>query len=194
MPGDEELVRGEWRPLRGPSGPLTAGETSPVLTDLGWVKEAVIRLDITEITTPDGDDEVDWYIQTSYNGGVDWADLENVHVATAENGTTEIHLIVIGRPDTTTTSRPETDAGLADVDCSWSDLNAEELVQHGLQMESGARTFVVYDLAGGYELRLTDLVQYPTTDDDAIWEIKKVGGSTIGSGRVEIFVTKRRTA
>ena len=114
MPGDEELVRGEWRPLRGPSGPLTAGETSPVLTDLGWVKEAVIRLDITEITTPDGDDEVDWYIQTSYNGGVDWADLENVHVATAENGTTEIHLIVIGRPDTTTTSRPETDAGLAD--------------------------------------------------------------------------------
>lgn len=88
----------------------------------------------------------------------------------------------------------ETDAGLADVDCSWSDLNAEELVQHGLQMESGARTFVVYDLAGGYEVRLTDLVQYPTTDADAIWEIKKVGGSTIGSGRVEIFVTKRRTA
>ena len=101
-------------PLRSASGALTAGETTPALTGIGWARLAVIRLDITTLTLADGDDEVDFFIQTSYNAGTDWADVENVHFTVADNGTTIILLIVIGLPQSSATARTETDAALAD--------------------------------------------------------------------------------
>ena len=100
--------------LREASGNLTAGETSPVVTGLGWADEVVVRLDVTTITTPDGDDEVDFYIETSYNQGVDWADVENIHFDNADNGNSSVRLIVIGRPQSSAVARAETAATLAD--------------------------------------------------------------------------------
>ena len=100
--------------LRAASGELSAGETTDEIIGLGWAKEAVVRLDVTTITTPDGDDEVDFYVQTSYNEGTDWADLENVHYATGDDGTTAIVLIVIGGPQSSAVGRAETDGTLAD--------------------------------------------------------------------------------
>lgn len=100
--------------VRAASGALTTGETTTPVTGLGAYRLAVIRLDVTTITTPDGDDEVDFYIQTSYNGGTDWADVENVHFDNADNGNTAIKLIIIGDPQTSAVARDETDGSLAD--------------------------------------------------------------------------------
>ena len=72
--------------LRSASGALTAGEESPTL-DTTQFKSAIIFLNVTTLTTPDADDEVDFYIRTRYDG-VNWVDVENIHFALADNGTT----------------------------------------------------------------------------------------------------------
>jgi len=100
--------------LRAASGTLSAGETSTPVTGLDHYNQAVIRLDVTEITTPDVDDEVDFYLQTSYNGGADWVDLENIHFDNGDNGTTAKKLLVIGGPQSSAVARAETDGSLAD--------------------------------------------------------------------------------
>lgn len=101
--------------VRAASGDLTAGETSTPVTGLGAYKSAIVRLDVTKLTLADGDDEVDFYVQTSYNGGADWADIENIHFDNADNGTTAIKLIVIGTPvDAPDAPIAETDGTLAD--------------------------------------------------------------------------------
>ena len=100
--------------LRRASGALTAGETTAPLVGIGWANLAVVRIDITTLTTPDGDDEVDFFIQTSYNGGTDWVDVEQIHYANAENGTTPTVLAVIGGPQSSAVARAETAAALAD--------------------------------------------------------------------------------
>jgi len=100
--------------LRAASGTLSVNETSTPVTDIEIYNQAVIRLDVTEITTPDADDEVDFYLQTSYNGGTDWVDLENIHFDNGDNGTTAIKLLVIDRPHSSAAARTETDGTLAD--------------------------------------------------------------------------------
>lgn len=102
--------------VRSASGALSAAETSTPVTGLGWAKYAVVRLDVTTITTPDGDDEIDFYLQTSYNAGGDWVDLENIHFATADNGNTAIRLLVVTpqRPTAADVAETETDGTLAD--------------------------------------------------------------------------------
>ena len=80
--------------LRAASGALTAGETSPVL-DVGGALDAVLILDLITLTLPDGDDEVDFYIQTSYDNGATWTDLENVHFAIADDGTSPTRILRI---------------------------------------------------------------------------------------------------
>ncbi|MCP4878315.1 MAG: hypothetical protein GY896_22915 [Gammaproteobacteria bacterium] len=72
--------------LRAASGDLTAGEESPTL-DTSQFKSAIIFFDFTKLTLPDADDEVDFYIRARYDG-VTWVDVENIHFALADNGTT----------------------------------------------------------------------------------------------------------
>ena len=72
--------------LRAASGDLVAGEESPVL-NVGQFKTAIIFLDVTKLTLPDADDEVDFYIRTRYDG-VTWVDVENIHFTIADNGNT----------------------------------------------------------------------------------------------------------
>lgn len=62
--------------LRAPSGNITAGETT-VEIDSRKYEQAVVDLRVTELIMPDGDDEVDFYIQTEINGT--WVDVANVH-------------------------------------------------------------------------------------------------------------------
>ncbi|NIO42633.1 MAG: hypothetical protein GTO41_22295, partial [Burkholderiales bacterium] len=47
------------------------------------------------LTLPDGDDEVDFYFQTTYDGST-WTDLENVHFDNADNGTTPTKIVRLG--------------------------------------------------------------------------------------------------
>jgi len=103
--------------LRAASGALTANETStPVST--GGYKEAVIRIEPT-ITT-DADDEVDFFLQTTYDG-TNWVDILNIHFGVGIAGTTYKKLLIIGASvnpaeDTTASKEPidETDGALAD--------------------------------------------------------------------------------
>lgn len=81
--------------LRVASGPLVVGEIVAPLANLLPFSRAVIFLDITTLTLPDADDEVDFYIQTSYDGGVAWSDVENVHFTTADDGNTATRIIVV---------------------------------------------------------------------------------------------------
>ncbi len=99
--------------VRAASGDLTAGETSTPITGLERFTEAVIRLDITKLTM-DGSDEVDFFLQTSYNGGTDWVDIENIHTAVADNGLTPVFELVISGPQSSAVGRVETDGALAD--------------------------------------------------------------------------------
>ncbi len=84
--------------LRAASGPLTGADTPIPLIECAWCVDVVIVLDVTTITTPDGDDEIDFYFQTTYDGGTTWTDLENVHFATADNGTPAKRIVRLGPP------------------------------------------------------------------------------------------------
>lgn len=57
-------------PMRAASGALTAGEIvffRPHGTELAKFMSALVHLHITTITTPDGDDEIDFFLQTAYD-------------------------------------------------------------------------------------------------------------------------------
>ena len=78
------------------SDALTTAYTTPVVLAGGqYGTTATIFLNVSTITTPDADDEVDFYIQTTYDGGTSWTDVENVHFATADDGNTATRIIVI---------------------------------------------------------------------------------------------------
>lgn len=100
--------------IRPASGALSAAETGLALLVPGWAKKAIVHLDITTITTADGDDEVDFYIQTTYNRGTDWVDLANVHVANAQNGSPEASLLTFDREQSNVSAIAPADAALAD--------------------------------------------------------------------------------
>lgn len=104
----------EVRVLRSASGTLSVAETTTLIDGLEWARTAVVRVDITLITTPDADDEIDFYLQTSYNGGTDWVDLENIHLVLADNGNTEVDILVIGHPQASNTYITSTDGTLTD--------------------------------------------------------------------------------
>lgn len=48
---------------------------------------AVLNLNITDLTLADADDEIDFYVQTSYDHGTTWVDCQNFHFTNADNGT-----------------------------------------------------------------------------------------------------------
>ena len=82
--------------LRTASGSLTAGETTTPVTGLQVVHEAIVFFNITTATLADGDDEVDFYLQTTYDNGTSWVDLANIHLANADNGSPQKTMIEIG--------------------------------------------------------------------------------------------------
>ncbi len=114
MPGEQSPKAQMNVLVRSASGSLGAGETTTPVTGLWWVRLAVIRLNVTTLGLPDADDEVDFYIQTSYNEGTTWADLENIHFSNANNGQTVSKLLVVGGPQSSAVARNETDGTLAD--------------------------------------------------------------------------------
>lgn len=81
--------------LRAASGDLTAGETTTAVPIIGT--NAGVFLNVTKLTTADADDEVDFYIQTTYDG-TNWFDLSCIHFATGDTGTTPKYVMVFGPP------------------------------------------------------------------------------------------------
>ena len=82
--------------LRAASGDLSAAETTSAVNVNH--PNAAVYLDITKITTADGDDEVDWYVQTTYDG-THWTDLECIHRDNADNGGTAELILISGPPN-----------------------------------------------------------------------------------------------
>ena len=81
--------------LRPASGDLTAGEIVGPLTNTSIFTRAELFLDITKLTLPDADDEVDFYVQTTYDDGTSWVDIQNIHFTTDDDGTTATRIIII---------------------------------------------------------------------------------------------------
>ena len=94
------------------TGSLTAADTSEPV-DIDSYRIVVIYLDITTMTTADGDDEVDFYIQTTYDEST-WFDVENVHFANADNGTTPTKILIYDAYQSAAVVRDATDGTLAD--------------------------------------------------------------------------------
>lgn len=80
--------------LRVASGALTAAETSFEM-DTHGAKYAEVKLDITTLTLADADDEVDFYVQTTYDGGTTWVDCQNFHFSNSDNGATVKRFAVV---------------------------------------------------------------------------------------------------
>ena len=80
------------RLIQGDSGVLSAASTSSPVGTIGT--SAAILLDFTLLTLPDSDDEVDFYIQTTYDG-INWTDVENIHFTDADDGTTAQRVVII---------------------------------------------------------------------------------------------------
>ncbi len=107
------MAPGQKYTLRSASGDLTAAETTDAVSVQGI--NAAVYLNVTKLTTPDADDEVDFYIQTTYDG-TNYVDLENVHYATADNGTTPTSVLIFGPPNVlaASTAAAATDGALGD--------------------------------------------------------------------------------
>ncbi len=97
--------------LRAASGSLAVAD-NPDAVECDWAVAAVVTLNVTTLTLPDGDDEVDFYIQTRLNG--EWTDVANVHFATANNGQTAKRHIVIPRMPAAAAILTPVDKAIAD--------------------------------------------------------------------------------
>lgn len=68
-----------------------AAETTPI-TITSQIYEsstrALVELKFTQLSLPDGDDEIDVFVQTTYDEGVTWVDTQNFHFSISNNGTT----------------------------------------------------------------------------------------------------------
>ena len=78
--------------LRGASGDLTAADTPAALK--ARLISATVTIDVTKLTLADADDEVDFYVQTTYDG-TNWVDCQNFHFDNADNGATALRSAVI---------------------------------------------------------------------------------------------------
>ncbi len=97
------------------TGAITISTTHAALTGLGQYNNAIISAIFATLTLPDGDDVIDVYLQTSYDGGTTWVDIENLHFATADDGNTPTHIFMIGPPVIgTTVARVPLDAAITD--------------------------------------------------------------------------------
>lgn len=81
--------------VRAASGALTAGETTTAVGTGFVAPSAVIFLNVTTVTTPDADDVVNFYVQTTYDDST-WVDLANVNLVQADNGSPQKTIIQVG--------------------------------------------------------------------------------------------------
>lgn len=80
-----------------PTGSQTTSVNASINTT-GYA--AIIYLDVTELDLPDADDTVNIWLQTTYNDGDNWTDVQNVNFTDADDGTTaSLILIVDGAKD-----------------------------------------------------------------------------------------------
>ena len=98
--------------LRAASGALTAAENSPtlVISPPGY-SLAVVTLNVTTLTVPDADDEVDFYLQTCYDQAQTWNDLANVHFA---NGDSAVTRFIVIHPEASATNITPSAGAIAD--------------------------------------------------------------------------------
>ena len=93
-------AQGHWfRTIRAASGDRTEGETTVGVYTEGYAgrffTEATLTIDITKLTLPDADDEVDFYIQTTYDNGENWVDTENIHFDDDDDSSTTRRIVYI---------------------------------------------------------------------------------------------------
>ncbi len=97
------------------TGAITISTEHTPLTGLGQYNNAIIQAIFATLTLPDGDDVIDVYLQTSFDGGTTWVDIENVHFETTEDGNTPTFIFMIGPAVVgTTTGRTPTDGTITD--------------------------------------------------------------------------------
>lgn len=102
------------RILRGSDGALLSADDTTAKQDMRETpREAIVYIDVLVITTPDGDDEVDLYVQTTYDG-VNWVDRACIHFATGDNGNTAQRVVIFGAPGSGDDIVTPTDGSLAD--------------------------------------------------------------------------------
>ena len=111
--------------LRSASGDLTAGETTTAIDVTGT--NAAVFLNVTKLTTTDADDEVDFYIQTTYDD-TNYVDLSCLHFGTTDTGTTPQYIFVFGPPSVLATS-----VGVLATDGTLTD-NTKQLMPLGIKM------------------------------------------------------------
>lgn len=98
--------------LRAASGDLAVDEVSDELATDKF-RSVVVDLRVTNLVMPDGDDEVDFYIQTKLNGT--WVDAANVHFDNGDEPITGANrLICIGPIDVGVAVYTPTDGTIAD--------------------------------------------------------------------------------
>jgi hypothetical protein len=86
--------KGGWSTLVAQTSAITSSYTSRSFASEG-AAFAALNIDITTITMPSTSCELDFYLQTSYDGGTKWTDVENFHFGYNDDGATARRLGVI---------------------------------------------------------------------------------------------------
>lgn len=94
-------------------GIVSVAETTPKQDMREEPRVAIVYANFTTLTLPDGDDVVDAYVQTTYDGQ-NWVDRACFHFTTADNGNTALRIIVFGEPGSGDDIVTPTDGALAD--------------------------------------------------------------------------------
>ena len=92
---------------------LSADDTTAAQAFRGRAREAIVYIDVTVITTPDADDVVDLYVQTTYDNGTSWVDRANIQFVQGDNGNTAKRVVVFGDIGSADDIVTPTDGGLA---------------------------------------------------------------------------------
>lgn len=126
--------------LREASGTLSANDTSTPVYTLAGYRHARVDLIIENIDLTGGE-TLDFWLQTTYDGGTSWVDIENRNYSSIHNGLGDARLMYIGpdRPDAQDVAEDATDGGLA-IDNKLD-----------LPLGSGLRFKVEVSAGGGYE-------------------------------------------
>lgn len=75
--------------FRAASGDLSVGETvafSSTEHSIEKFRSALVDINVANIETPDPDDEIDFFVQTSYDKGTTWEDVANFHLDNGDDG------------------------------------------------------------------------------------------------------------
>jgi len=116
------MFGGAWEKfsLREASGSLTAAETvDAVITGTNIYNELLWHLNITTMTCTAGE-EVDFFLQTTYDGGNNWHDLACKHYDNDDNGTASVDLVTYVAPGMSKINFATTDGTMADDTVSYA--------------------------------------------------------------------------